>query len=280
MSAMKSRCLTQSRWPSAARSSPPSRGSSIARYLSIFLLCVASGATHAAEPLRIAVTASFESTFEALRAAYAKQSSERVDPTYGSSSALYLQIVAGTPYAALFAADSDRTEKLVGESRAKATSRLVYAIGRLALWTPGAGAPPPTAWLADASHRVAIADPGNSSYGLAAKQALTSMKLWDAVQSRIVISNGDAEAMQAVESKSAPGGFVPYGMLLTQYKGKPPTDDVWVVPQNMYEPIVQEAVVLDGPDAMRAQEFLTFVASEAGRAIISADGYAVLANVH
>ena len=279
MSATNFRCPT-SRCPSAARPSSRARWPSIARCLSILLLCVASGASRAAEPLRIAVTASFESTFEALRTAYAKQSSERIDPTYGSSSALYLQIVAGTPYAALFSADSDRTEKLVGESRAKATSRFVYAIGRLALWTPGAGAPPPLAWLADSAHRVAIADAGTSSYGLAAKQALMSMKLWDSVQSRIVISNGDAEVMQAIEAKSAPGGFVPYGMLLTQYKGKPPTDDVWVVPQNMYEPIVQEAVVLDGPDALRAQEFLTFVASDAGRAIISADGYAVLASVH
>jgi len=215
-----------------------------------------------------------------LRAAYAKQSSIQIEPTYASTNALYLQIVSGTPFAALFAADSVRTEKLVGEGRAKATSRFVYAIGRLTLWTPDAGAPPPSAWLSDASHRIAIADPGNSAYGLAAKQALTSMKLWDAVQTRIVIANGDDDAMQAIESKSSQGGFVPFGMLLSRYKGKPPTDDTWSVPQNMYEPIVQEAVVLDGPDSSRAQDFLTFVASETGRAIVSADGYAVLAAVH
>jgi len=257
-----------------------SRYLSMFRYLSISLLCVAAGVCDAAEPLRIAVASSFESTFESLRAAYAKQSPVPVEPTYASTNALYLQIVSGTPFAALFAADSVRTEKLVGEGRAKATSRFVYAIGRLALWTPGAGAPPPSAWLQDASHRIAVADPGNSAYGLASKQALTSMKLWDAVQTRILIANGDDDAMQAVESKSTQGGFVPYGMLLAHYKGKPPSDDTWVVPQNMHEPIVQEAVVLDGPDASRAQDFLGFVASEAGRAIVSADGYAVLATVH
>jgi len=256
-----------------------SRFPSMLRYLSMLLLTVA-GTCDAAEPLRIAVASSFESTFESLRAAYATQSPIRVDPTYASTNALYLQIVSGTPFAALFAADSVRTEKLVGEGRAKATSRFVYAIGRLALWTPGAGAPPPTAWLANSSHRIAIADPGNSAYGLAAKQALTSMKLWDAVQPRIVIANGDDDAMQAIESKSVQGGFVPFGQLLAYYKGKPPTDDTWTVPQNMYEPIVQEAVVLDGPDSSRAQDFLTFVASEAGHAIVSADGYAVLATVH
>ena len=250
------------------------------RCFAAVLLCAATSLCNAAEPLRVAVASSFERTFETLRDAYAKQASVQIDATYASTNALYLQIVSGTPYAALFAADSVRTEKLVGEGRAKATSRFVYAIGRVALWTPGAGAPPPAAWLEDAAHRVALADPGSSAYGLAAKQTLTSMKLWEAVQNRIVITNGDEDAMKAIETKSAPGGFVPFGALLEYYKGKPPTDDAWLVPQNMYEPIVQEAVVLDGPDAMRAQNFLTFVASEPGRAIVSADGYAVLASVH
>ena len=250
------------------------------RIIAAALLTAVAGICDAAEPLRVAVASSFENTFEALRTAYAKHASVQIEPTYASTNALYLQIVSGTPFGALFAADSVRTEKLVGEGRAKATSRFVYAIGRLTLWSPGAGAPPPQAWLEDPSHRVAIADPGSSSYGLAAKQALTSMKLWDAVQSRIVIANGDEDALKVIETKSAPGGFVPYGTLLTYYKGKPPTDDTWVVPQTMYEPIVQEAVVLDSPDAMRAQDFLTFVASEAGRAIVSADGYSVLASVH
>jgi molybdate transport system substrate-binding protein len=252
---------------------------SMFRYLLALSLTVVAGVCDAAEPLRVAVASSFENTFESLRAAYAKQASVQIEATYASTNALYLQIVSGTPFAALFAADSVRTEKLVGEGRAKATSRFVYAIGRLALWTPGAGAPPPSAWLEDPTHRVALSDPGNSAYGLAAKQTLTSMKLWDAVQARIIIANGDDDTMKAIESKSAPGGFVPFGALLVYYKGKPPTDDAWMVPQTMYEPIVQEAVVLDGQDAARAQNFLTFVASDAGRAIVSADGYAVLASV-
>jgi ABC-type molybdate transport system substrate-binding protein len=49
---------------------------------------------------------------------------------------------------------------------------------------------------------------------------------------------------------------------------------------NMHTPIVQEAVVLNTPAADRAQAFLTFVASDAGRALIEASGYAVLAPAH
>jgi molybdate transport system substrate-binding protein len=233
-----------------------------------------------ADPLRIAVAANFQGTFEALVAAYAKQSSDQIEGTYDATGSLYTQIINGAPFAALFAADGDRTEQLVANGRAKAASRFVYAIGRLALWTPGAPSQSPSDWLADSKHRIAIANPEVAPYGLAAKQTLASMKLWDQVQSRVVIGNSVAQAMQLVETKAAEGGFVAQSQLIAHYKGKPPATDVWIVPLNMHTPIVQEAVVLNTPAADRAQTFLTFVASDAGRALIEASGYAVLAPTH
>ena len=244
------------------------------------LLIVAIGSSADADPLRIAVAANFQNTFEALVAAYAKQSTEQIEGTYDATGLLYTQIVNGAPFAALFAADGERTEQLVANGRAKATSRFVYAIGRLALWTPGAPSQAPSNWLADPLHRIAIADPQNAPYGLAAKEALTSMKLWDQVQGRLVTGNSVAQALQFIESKSAAGGFVAQAQLIAHYKGKPPSTDVWLVPLSMHSPIVQEAVVLNTPAADRAQAFLTFVASDAGRALIEANGYAVLAPAH
>ena len=134
-------------------------------------------------------------TFEALVAAYAKQSTEQIEGTYDATGLLYTQIVNGAPFAALFAADGERTEQLVANGRAKATSRFVYAIGRLAFWTPGAPSQAPSNWLADPLHRIAIADPQNAPYGLAAKETLTSMKLWDQVQGRLVTGNSVAQAI-------------------------------------------------------------------------------------
>ncbi len=232
-----------------------------------------------ADPLRIAVAANFQNTFETLVAAYSKQSSDQIEGTYDATSSLYTQIVNGAPFVALFAADGDRTEQLVANGRAKAASRFVYAIGRLALWTPGAPSQSPSDWLADPQHHIAIANPEIAPYGLAAKQALTSMQLWDQVQQRLVTANSVAQALQLVETKSAEGAFVAHAQLIAHYKGKPPATDVWMVPLNMHAPIVQEAVVLNTPAADRAQMFLTFVASDAGRALIEANGYAVLAPI-
>jgi len=248
---------------------------------SVLTLCVAMLAGFAqAEPLRIAVAANFQDTFEALVAQYTKQSSERIEASYGATGMLYTQISNGAPFAALFAADAERTERLVAEGRGKAASRFVYAIGRLALWTPGAASPPPTEWLADPQHRVAIANPQLAPYGLAAQQTLVSMQLWDQIQPRVITGESVAQAMQFVETGAVPGGFVALSQLTARHRGRPPSADVWIVPLNMHSPIVQEAVVLNTPDAERAQAFLTFVASDIGRTIIEAGGYAVLAPTH
>ncbi len=230
-----------------------------------------------AAPLRIAVADSFQDTFEALVAAYAKQSSQRIEASYADTGALYAQIANGVPYAALFAGDGDRTAQLVADGRAKAPSRFVYAIGRLALWTPGPGAPAPSQWLADPQRRIAIADPQSSPYGVAAEQALTSMQLWDQVQSRVAIAPTVAQAMQSIDSGTVPGGFVAQSQLVAHYKGTPPTAETWLVPLNTYTPIVQEALVLNSPAADQAEAFMRFVVSDAGREIIESGGYLVLA---
>ncbi len=249
------------------------------RLLAGLLVLLFCASAHA-DPLRIAVASNFQVTFEELVAAYSKQSSDQIEGTYGATGALFTQIVNGAPFAALFSADGNRTEQLVANGRAKATSRFVYAIGRLALWTPGAPSQSPSEWLTDPQHRIAIADPLNAPYGLAAKETLTSMKLWEQAQPQLVTGSSVAQAMQFVESKSAAGGFVAQAQLIAHYKGKPPSADAWLVPLNMHSPIVQEAVVLNTPAAERAQAFLTFVASDAGRALIEANGYAVLAPTH
>jgi len=247
-------------------------------FAGLLLLLISHSAS--ADSLRVAVASNFRDTFEALAAAYAKQSSDQIEGTYDATGLLYAQILNGAPFQAFFAADGDRTEQLVANGRAKAQSRFVYAIGRLALWTPGAPSQAPSDWLADPQHRIAIANPQNAPYGLAAQEALTSMKLWEQVQPRLVSANNVAQAMQLVESKTAAGAFVAQSQLIAHYKGKPPVTDAWLVPLNMHAPIVQEAVVLNTSAADRAQAFLTFVASDAGRALIEANGYAVLAPTH
>ncbi len=256
----------------------------MARLLAALFIVGVAGIAQAA-PLRMAVAANFQNTFEALVSAYAKQSNDHIEGSYGSTGLLYTQISEGAPFAALFAADGARPRRLVAAGRAPASSRFVYAIGRLVLWTPNATSQSPTQWLEDTRHRVAIANPELAPYGRAAQETLTAMKLWDQIQPRLITGTSIGQTMQFIATGAAPGGFVAQAQLIARSKddkgaGAPPATDVWLVPQDMYTPIVQEAVVLNTPDAGRAQTFMKFVTSDAGRAIIEAGGYQVLAPAH
>jgi molybdate transport system substrate-binding protein len=244
----------------------------------LLLFTVAAFANAQTAPLRMAVASNFQDTFTALSEAYGKRSHEQIDATYGATGTLYDQIMSGTPFVAFFAADDQRTAQLVDAKRARPASRFIYAIGHLVLWVPGAKAPPDPSWLADNTHRIAIADPALAPYGLAAQQALTKLSLWDAMQSRLVIGSSAARTMETIASGKAAGGFVADAQLIAHFHASP-EGQIWHVPESLHAPIIQEAVALDTPDAARAEEFFTFVASDEGRAIIEAAGYSVLAPV-
>jgi molybdate transport system substrate-binding protein len=248
------------------------------RFPIALLLIVAATAAHA-EPLRIAVAANFQDTFDTLVTAYAQRSSDRIEASYGATGMLYTQIINGAPFAAFFSADDERTAQLVTDGRARPASRFIYAIGHLTLWTPGSTTAPDPSWLADASHRIAIANPELAPYGRAAQQTLTALELWDGVQPRLVTGTSIGQTMQFVVSGGVPGGFVAQSQLVSHFHGAIPAAEVWRVPQNLHTPIVQEAVALNTPEASRVESFFAFVASADGCAIIEAGGYSVLAPV-
>lgn len=249
------------------------------RHLTSALILSIAATCASAAPLRIAVTSDFETTFAALADAYHKSGEEQLDPSYGATGTLYQQIVAGAPFAALFAADDQRTAQLVDAGRARPASRFIYAIGHLTLWVPGAASAPDPTWLGDAAHRIAIADPQLCPYGLAAEETLTKMSLWNAMQGRLVVGADDDQTLQSLANGRVAGGFVARAQLIAHFHGAIPDAQVWHVPESMHAPIIHEAVALNTPDAQRVESFFSFVASADGRAIVEAGGYSVLAPV-
>lgn len=245
----------------------------------LLLFIAATFANAETASLHVAVASNFQDTFIKLADAYRKAANEQIDATYGATGMLYDQIIGGSKFAALFGADDVRTAQLVDAKRARPASRFIYAIGHLTLWVPGATAPPDPTWLEDKSHRIAIADPNIAPYGLAAQQTLTKLKLWDAAQSRLVVGNNIALTMETIANGKAAGGFVADAQLIAHFHAAPPDGQVWHIPENLHAPIIQEAVALDTPDAARTEAFFAFVTSDAGRAIIEAAGYSVLAPV-
>ena len=147
------------------------------------------GAASADEAL-VAVAANFAAAADTLKAEFERTTGHTLVVTTGSTGKLYAQIVAGAPFEVLLSADAKTPLRLEEEGHAVAGTRFTYATGKLTLWSADAdriGADG-KAVLGDPALRfVAIANPDLAPYGVAARELLMAMGMWEQLQSKIVM---------------------------------------------------------------------------------------------
>ena len=134
----------------------------------------------------------------------------------GSSGKHYAQIINGAPFDLFFSADKLRPLLLEEQGMARDQSRFTYALGRLVLWSPRDGFIDPGGLvLSEADFRfLAIANPQIAPYGIASKETLVSMNLWQDLNKKIVKGENIAQTFQFVRSENAELGFVSYSQIL------------------------------------------------------------------
>ena len=123
--------------------------------------------------------------------------------------------------------------------------------------------------------RLSIANPKTAPYGLAAKQVMKKLALWNRLQPRIVKGENIAQTLQFVSTKNAQAGFVAQSMLSM---GKEiDYECIWDIPSDMYSPINQKMVVLNkAKDKTSAQAFMQYIQSSDAKEIIKSSGYDIL----
>lgn len=232
----------------------------------LFILLFISGKLLAQPDMRIAVAANFAETAKLLTTQFENQSGKQVEVSSGSTGGLYAQIVHGAPYAVFLSADSLRPERLEQQGLITPGSRRDYATGQLALWSEhmpivdglkpiGGGAEQLKQALAK-TQTLAIANPEIAPYGEAAKQALTHLKLWDNDNFRLVQGNNVLQAFQFKQTGNADSAIVAYHMLQSKPR-------YLIIPDNMYQPIKQQLVILrTAADKPLAEAFVAFLLSD------------------
>jgi molybdate transport system substrate-binding protein len=189
---------------------------------------------------------------------------------FGASGAFFTQITYGAPFEVSLSADTERPKAAIDRGFAVPDSLFTYAIGRLVLWSRVVDVTNGEAALkASAFEKLAIANPVAAPYGTAAVETMKALGVYDALQSKIVQGNSIAQTFQFVDTRKAEVGFVAQSQLQGITEGTR-----WEVPQNLYSPIWQDAVLLKtGADSEASKAFLDFLnGSEAG-AIIERFGY-------
>lgn len=225
----------------------------------------------AADKIHVAVASNFATTLQIVAKRFEEQTQHRVILITGSTGKHYAQIQNGAPYDAFFAADSHRVEQLEKSLYGVSGSRFTYAIGKLIAWSPDTSAPVPDAKQIESGNfnHIAIANPKLAPYGRAAKQVLQTLGLWQQLQGRLVRGENIGQTFQFVKSGNAPIGFIAYSQV--KRPGKEISGSWWNIPEKLYEPILQQAILLSEESA--AQDFIRYCRSDEALKIIRDYGY-------
>ena len=231
-------------------------------------------ATHSlADEIMVAVASNFTAPAKTLVEQFEQATAHEVTLIFGSTGKHYAQVMNGAPYDVLLAADARRPKLLDAGGRSVPESRIVYAIGRLALWSaqPGYVDADGAVLARDDFRFLAIANPDLAPYGAAAVNVMQALGVWDRLQGRLVRGENIGQTFQFVRSRNAELGFV----AVAQLRGLAPTvaGSLWEVPPTLYPPIEQQAVLLT--DSGAAREFLDYLQSDPAKTIIAEFGYAI-----
>ncbi|HSD39084.1 MAG TPA: molybdate ABC transporter substrate-binding protein [Rhodocyclaceae bacterium] len=240
---------------------------------SALLMACAIGSTHAAE-VQVAVAANFSGPFEKIAAEFAAETGHKAVVAVGATGKFYAQIKSGAPFEVLLSADDETPRKLIVEGDAVTGSQFTYAKGKLVLWSakPGLVDEKGAVLLRDDIAHIALANPKLAPYGLAAEETLKAGKIYDAVKPKLVMGESITQAYQFVATGNAEIGFVALSQIAAP--GKAVEGSAWIVPANLYSPILQDAVLLKKGEANpAAAALLKFLKGDKARAVIKAYGY-------
>jgi molybdate transport system substrate-binding protein len=221
----------------------------------------------------VAVASNFADPVRLIAQQFEAKTRHRVVLSFGSTGKHYAQITNGAPFDVFLAADDERPKRLEQDSLAVAGSRFTYAVGRLVLWSQKVNYIDSTgSRLAAGDFRhLAIANPRLAPYGRAAVESLEALGLWKQLRELIVRGENINQTFQFVKSGNAELGFVACSQVI--HPDRSPGGSFWIVPQELYAPIEQQAVLLkDNPSA---RGFLEYLRSEPAREIIRTYGYDV-----
>lgn len=217
-----------------------------------------------AQDFKVAVAANFRDCFQEIESAFSAQYPQySMQLSVAASGILYAQILAGAPFDVFLSADNALTAKLTEQKLG--FREYTYARGKLALWAPDSDRVDAD-FLSGYDGQLAIANPVTAPYGRATMTILSEVDTHPAMQ--IVRGNNAGQAYQFVVSGNARAGIIAYSFVFDQCE----VDiNCWIIPQSLYPPIYQNAVLLS--DKPAAIDFYDFLQSSKAREIIRANGY-------
>jgi len=225
-----------------------------------------------ADEVMVAVAANFTAPMKEIAAAFEEKTGHKATLAFGSSGKFLAQIENGAPFEVFLSADQAKPVKLEASGSAVKGTRFTYAQGGLALWS-AVDEQDTKALLASGDfNKVSLANPKLAPYGEAAIQTLANMKLSEKTESKWVMGENISQTWQFVSTGNAKIGFVALSQIMED--GKIKSGSAWIIPADFYQPIRQDAVLLEkGKDNKAAAALLEYLKSDDVKAVITRYGY-------
>jgi molybdate transport system substrate-binding protein len=228
-----------------------------------------------AQSVAVAVASNFHGPMKTLARSFESQTDFGVTLISGSTGGLYAQIVNGAPYDLFVAADSERPTRLAAAGLGIAQTQTTIAIGQLVLWSTDAHLIDDKGLDVLRDERIrflAIANPDLAPFGAAARQALRAMDLWEPWAGRLVYGQNIAQAYAMVATGNAEIGLIAHSQAIADETA----GSYLLIPETSYEPIRQDAILLErAVDDAAAISLLEFLSSAEAKAVIRRSGYRI-----
>jgi molybdate transport system substrate-binding protein len=233
----------------------------------LLALCI----TLQAQTVKIAAAGSLRFILEEIKIKYSAVHPEtEIVLNYGSSGALFQQIMNGADFDIFMAADKLYPDKLKAQGIVSGDVK-TYAFGRLVLWSNSVDVSHGLEILTDKSvNRIAVAKPEVAPYGERAVECLKYYNLFEKVKEKIVYADNIAQAAQFAQTGNAEIGFIALSLAISpEMKGS-----YYVLDTISYKPVEQAMVLMKSRQSNpEAAGFMNFVLGAACRPVFKKYGF-------
>jgi molybdate transport system substrate-binding protein len=223
--------------------------------------------------------ASLKNALDDAKAAYEKNTGNKISVSYAASSALAKQIEEGAPADIFISADLAWMDHVDKAKLIKDDTRFNMLGNELVMIAPKASDVSvkiekgfDLAGLLGAN-RLAVADVKAVPAGKYAAAALKKLGIWDSVESKLAPAENVRAALALVAQGEAPLGIV----YQTDAAAEPNVKVVGVFPEDTHPPIIYPiAVTTASKDAAAAEAFIAYLKTPDGQAAFVKQGFTIL----
>lgn len=229
-----------------------------------------------ADDLLVFAAASLKPALDEIIATPGAKAIGEIKASYAASSQLEHQIEAGAPASLFISADQDWMNTADTKGRIVKDTRVDLLGNALVLVAPKDStvslAIAPKFDLAGALGKdghIALGEPNSVPAGKYAKASLTSLGVWDSIESRIVSADNVRAALNFVAKGEAPLGVV----YRSDAVSEPAVRVVDTFPDSSHAPIVYPAAIVADHDSQAARKLLEMLRAPSSQAIFARYGF-------